>query len=214
VEDTEAVAETEPGLEVLVAIPDDTHSSCLHSAYSLVVEKNTLPAVEEAVAAPLLASWKAASSSSVCGLDSWELEAVTPMNSWSGSGLGAGQHRRCSRKPLLARNSKHARTGWDVVPQNGLAHNPPCCQWIMMWSTSPVLPNSSGRCWDAETPTPGSRGQPPRPQYLESQQPLNLPVDADGIPSYVDQMFVRRHGGRCRQCLVVLLEWMTARYVV
>jgi hypothetical protein len=136
------------------------------------------------------------------------------MNSWSGSGLGVGQHRRCSRKLLLVRNSKHAHTGWDVVHQNDLAHNPPYCQSIMMGSASPVLSYFSGRCWDSETTTPRSRGQPPRPQYLESQQRLYLPVDADGIPSYVDQTIFAVTGDDASKVLGLAWKWMTPSNVV
>jgi hypothetical protein len=118
------------------------------------------------------------------------------MNSWSGNGPGVGQHRRYSRKLLLARNSKHAHTGSDAAHQTVLAHNLPYCQSIRMGSASPVFPDSSGRCWDSEMPTPRSRGQPPRPQYPKSEQPLCLTVDADGLPSFVDQtMFAVKGDG-------------------
>jgi hypothetical protein len=147
VADTEAEAGTEPGLGVLVVVLDDIHSPCLHLAYFQVVVKGIRRVVEEAVAALPPAKRLAANSSSVYELDSWELEAAILMSSWSASALEAG-HRKCSRKLPPARSSKHVHTGLDEVHQNVLDHIPPYFQLILDVPTSPVLPHSSGRCWD------------------------------------------------------------------
>jgi hypothetical protein len=108
-------------------------------------------------------------------------------NSWSASALEVG-HRRCSRKLPPARNSKHVHTGLDEVHQNVPVHSPPYFQLILDVPTCPVLPHSSGRCWDVRNTQTQRRGQPPQPRNLKSEQPYYLSVDADGSPSWVDQI--------------------------
>lgn len=145
VADIEAEAGTGLGLGDLVVVLDDIHWSFLHSAYSQEV-KDTRLAVEEAVVASPPENWKAVNSLSACEPDSWELEEARLMNSWSASDQGVGQHRRCSRRLPLARNSKHVRIDWDGVHQNVLARSPPYCQLIMAVPTSPGLSDPSGLC--------------------------------------------------------------------
>jgi hypothetical protein len=161
VADTEAEVGTVPAQVALVVVLDGIHSSCLHSAYFQVVVKGTRPAVGEAVAASPPENRKAGHSSSASELDSWELEEAKLMSSWSASDPGVGQHRRCSRRPPPARNSKHVRTDLDAAHQNVPAHSRPCCQSIMIVPTSPIPPDSSGRRWDSETPAHDAEGNHP-----------------------------------------------------
>jgi hypothetical protein len=63
-------------------------------------------------------------------------------------------------------------------------------------------------------PAPRSRGQPPRPQYLKSQQPLCLTVDVDGIPSYVDQTMFAFKGDVAGTVLWSCLEGIASSNVV
>ena len=187
---------------------DDTHLTFpRHLAYS-PLEKSSqgvVGAVGVAVAShhsfPMLVR-----TSFVCELDSRARKEETQKNSSSGI-VQEVQLQRCWRKRHLAHNSKCSQTHWDGPHSIDLVDNPPYCPPAMIELVSVLKPAiSPGRCWGSgETPTTRSRGQPPRLPIRKSEQPLYLPVDADGFPPYVDQYFLVDSGARSRPGLLVLL---------
>lgn len=124
----EVAVVTELDPELAVWVPDGIRFAYLHRwTYFRVVERSRhLVDAEEGIVALLHIHLTPASSLFVCELDSRGEVGVEELwiRSWSGIGLGEGQHRRCWRRQPLARCSMHGHTDLVLVgqrvPENSL----------------------------------------------------------------------------------------------